>query len=615
MRTHNVKQHHKHLQEGRLQQRMHKGIIILAIVPMLLFSATFTVNNTGDTNTPGTLRWAINQANATPGWDMIDFNIGGGGVQTIYPQSQLPPLVDTAGVTIDGLTQPGASAGSSPPSSCVLMIELNGAFAGASHGLWVLSPHNFIQGLVVDSFEQHGIRIQGTPGGTYNNVVVCCFVGTDPSGTIIRMNGWNGTRFWGGIYIEVAPDTLGFAFDNHIDNNLSSGNYAEGIGISSCPPGDVSANFVIGNYIGTDISGTVDLGNIHDGVYIGEGAHDNMLDTNLIAGNDFEGVCIVGYWPSGWNSYRNIVFHNVIGLDINLVPLMNTMDGVSIGQYGNLYQGGFASGNIVDTNIIACNGANGVTVWEHQITPTNCDSNLITRNSFYTNGGLGIDLNDDGVTLNDATDPDTGPNEEVNFPDNLLARYFVASGQTIVDGTIDIDTDPTQAVVEVFRAQVDPSGYGEGRYYLGMATPDATGYWSLITTSLNLNDVVTATTTDMNLNTSEFCQNATVVLGIEENNGLHHPVSYRLTQNSPNPFVEVTAIEFSIPKCAHVIVEIFDVSGQCVKTLVDHTYEPSHNVVYWNGTDENAQPVACGIYFYRLQTDDYSETRKMVFSR
>jgi len=597
--------------------RMLERIIHIAAI-LVLFSAinaaTYTVTNTGDTGT-GSLRWAMIQAeNNINTFDIINFNIPGGGVQTIRPLSQLPLLTDTAGVFIDGLTQPGASPGSNPPSSCTLMIEINGAFAGASHGFWILSPNNAIQGLVIDSFEQHGIRIQGIPTGTHNNLITLNWVGMDPSGTIIRGNGWNQVRFWGGIYIEVAWDSIGFAFDNIIDRNLSSGNYAEGIGISSCPPGDVYQNIVTVNYAGTDYTGTLDRGNVHDGVYIGEGAHDNIIDGNLIAGNDFEGVCIIGYPPLGWDSHHNTVYNNIIGLDIALNPLANSMDGVSIGQYGTVYQGGYATGNTIDSNIVAHNVHNGVTVWEHGNNNVNCDHNWITQNTMYNNGGLGIDLFDNGVTLNDVNDPDNGPNEEINFPVMTSARYYGPS-QTIIDGTIDIDTDPAQASVEVFRAHVDPSGHGEGWLYLGATTPNAAGYWSVSVTGLNVGDDVTATTTDMNMNTSEFAQNIPVVLGIEEGGSINIPDAYILEQNFPNPFAARTAINYTLPENASVDLTIYDIAGKKIITLINENQQPGYYNVYWQGQDEKGLEASNGVYFYKISTDHFSAIRKLIIVR
>lgn len=69
------------------------------------------------------------------------------------------------------------------------------------------------------------------------------------------------------------------------------------------------------NYAGTDYTGTLDRGNAHDGIYIGEGAHDNIIDGNLISGNDFKGVCVIGYPPFGWDSHdKNTEKESVMSL-------------------------------------------------------------------------------------------------------------------------------------------------------------------------------------------------------------------------------------------------------------------------------------------------------------
>src|SRR5215813_11112292 len=88
---------------------------------------TFVVTNT-DNSGPGSLAQAILDANANPGPDIITFNIPGSGVHTISPNTSLPTITDP--LTIDGYTQPGASANTlSAGSNAVLQIELSGAAA------------------------------------------------------------------------------------------------------------------------------------------------------------------------------------------------------------------------------------------------------------------------------------------------------------------------------------------------------------------------------------------------------------------------------------------------------------------------------------------------------
>lgn len=480
------------------------------------FGAIFTVTNVADAG-PGSLRDAINAANGTPGNDIINFNIAPGGLVVIVPLAQLPPLMDPAGVLIDGFTQPGgATSGANPPSTAILLVELRGTSAGGAHGLWVTSSTNIIQGLIINQFEQDGIRIEAgvlEPMAS-NNLIFCNFIGTDFSGTVDWGNGTNLASLWAGVSIRNIND--GMAFDNMIERNLISGNYAEGVNIvGPIEPGDVFNNHVLANYIGTDITGTLDLGNDHEGVCLSEGAHDNDIIENLISGNDFDGIGLQGFSNEQYQAppiytYNNIIMENIIGLDIFLAPLGNSMHGVAVGEYGPS-QWGFANQNTIDHNTIAYNGGDGVAVWEDGYDFSNADNNCITRNNIYDNNDLGIDLQNNGVTTNDVTDPDVGPNQELNFP--IILGAVNSGGTTTINGQIDIDTDPTQAIVEVFRLIApDPTGYGEGDVYLGPATPDAAGNWTYIDNTLSVGDYISATTTDLNRNTSEFSE-AFVVTG------------------------------------------------------------------------------------------------------
>ncbi len=480
--------------------------------------AVFVVTTTADSG-PGSLRDAINAANATPGNDLIAFNIAPAGIHTIVPLSQLPPLIDPAGVVIDGLTQPGgAMAGGSPPSTAVLMIEINGIAAGPAHGLYVQSSNNLIQGLCINDFEQDGIRVESGNAEEFisNNVIFCCFIGTDIIGQADVGNGRNQAALWAGVYVGNVPG--GTTFLTTIDGCLISGNYSEGVHIQGPRvPGDVYNNFVLNSYIGTDVTGTFPIGNDHEGVCLSEGTHDNEVTANLISGNGFDGVGIQGYDNEPFPAppiytYANLVNFNTIGLDANGNPLPNQMAGVTVGEYGQS-QWGYAIENRIESNRIATNFGDGVSVWENPLDNVNADGNTITKNAIFDNGGLGIDLNNDGVTMNDPGDPDLLANQELNFP--IIAGAATVGGTTTIGGSIDIDTSPTQATVEIFKAALDPTGHGEGAMYLGSVTPDAAGNWLFTTTGLVTGDSVTATTTDVNLNTSEFAACVEVTTGEE----------------------------------------------------------------------------------------------------
>ena|GEM_PF-3461800 len=481
--------------------------------------ATFTVVNINDAG-PGSLRDAIIQANAAIGHDLIDFNILGVGVQTISLQTPLPWLTDMNGVTIDGLTQPGASAGMSPPSTLQLMIEIDAiATGGGNHGVLVCNGANdTLQGLVIVNHEESGLSIISNQYYDAHDIVFRWnIIGLDPTGTFMKSNGTTDMTppGWAGICVHnsSAPWVAVAARDNTIQENLISGNYCDGVAIiGPVQPGDVFNNMVIGNYIGTDITGTLALGNFGEGVCLCEGTHDNLVSDNLISFNALDGVGIQGFpqEPEPIVTWGNTITNNRIGINVTGMPAGNGHHGVVCGEYGGT-PWGCAPGNNIRDNVIANNGtlniiSDGVAVTEVM---GFCDFNLITQNSIYDNIELGIDLQNDGVTPNDPGDPDDAGNIYLNFPVIISAIY--SGGATAIAGTIDIDTDPSQATVEVFKARIDPTGYGEGEIYLGSATPDIAGNWSLVLAGgLAVGDWVTATTTDLNNNTSEFCENVQV---------------------------------------------------------------------------------------------------------
>ncbi|MBE0644134.1 MAG: right-handed parallel beta-helix repeat-containing protein [Bacteroidetes bacterium] len=470
-------------------------------------AAVFPVTSLGDGPTGSTLRAAMLSANLTPGRDTISFAISGAGPHTLGILSQLPQLTDNAGVLIDGFSQAGSGPGVSPPSTLTLKIVIDGTNAGAAHGFWIVSQHNVIRGLVVQNFQQDGIRIQATTAGTHSNLIERNIIGVDVGGTLAQGNGKSMSAPWGGVNILVNPQALGFVYANSVRSCLISANYSEGVSISSCPPGDCYFNRVDSNYIGTTISGMSALGNKCDGVYIGEAAHDNQVWDNVISGNDTNGVCIIGYVDAttNWFTDRNIIGRNIIGLAADRsTPMANGWYGVSIGRYGLVWKLGHARENVIVSDTIASNGRCGVMIMEHFSNNANADRNKITQNSIYGNGWLGIDLDDDGVTVNDTGDPDQGANEQLNMP--VIASATWLAGITTVTGTVDIGPNPTAAVVEVFKAASDPTGYGEGAVYLGSTTPLAGGSWSCNVAGLVPGDNVTATVTDVTGNTSEFSQ-------------------------------------------------------------------------------------------------------------
>ena len=85
-----------------------------------------------------------------------------------------------------------------------------------------------------------------------------------------------------------------------------------------------------------------------------------------------------------------------------------------------------------------------------------------------------------------------------------------------------------------------------------------------------------------------------------------------LHKNYPNPFNPITNIKFDLPKAGHVTLNIFDVSGRLVRTLVNENRAAASYTVTWDGTDNRGGKAASGAYYYRLQTGDRVITHKMM---
>jgi len=90
------------------------------------------------------------------------------------------------------------------------------------------------------------------------------------------------------------------------------------------------------------------------------------------------------------------------------------------------------------------------------------------------------------------------------------------------------------------------------------------------------------------------------------------PTAFLLSQNYPNPFNPVTNFKLSLPKASHVKMEIFNIVGQRVKTLLDEDMRAGVFVVDWNGKDDRGVEVSSGVYFYRVVAGSFSDIKKMV---
>ncbi len=440
--------------------------VTLLMVASPAWAETFIVNSTGDEGDHSlggtcatapvpegfegecTLRAAIQEANFTTASDTINFDIPGSGVQT---------------------------------------IEVGKPPAGSTTGNGVLPP--ITQPVTINGYTQRPCS-EGNPAP-------CSRPNTNAVGTnavlLIQLDGRGGAN-GSGYGLEIR------ASDSMIKGLVISRFTFSGIFIND------SNSRIEGNFIGTDPPGTLDLGNSDNGVVIDgqtSSSSDNTIGgtlpeaRNIISGNGSSGVAIFG-------GEGNKVLGNLIGTTKSGTGnLGNDIYGVLAANGNNTTIGG----NGAARNTIAFNKADGV-----QIFGESSMGNRILFNSIHSNGGVGIDLaggtqNADGVTANDPGDTDTGPNTLQNFPG--IASATTSGSQTTIRGRLNSRPNKSFTVQFFSSPQADPSGFGEGRTFLGQkkVATDANGDASFTfvpARKVAVGQTMTATATGPGGNTSEF---------------------------------------------------------------------------------------------------------------
>ncbi len=254
---------------------------------------------------------------------------------------------------------------------------------------------------------------------------------------------------------------------------------------------------------------------------------------NVIAGNQQGGIRV-----GGSASVQTQINNNKIGRDKNNTPLAQAID-LGNKRYAVLVEDLARNTQIKRNNEImfakAFGGAagGGITTRTGATGTEKFDPNVIAFND-----GLGIDLGDDGVTLNDYQDPDSGPDDLQNFP--VLTSAVVYSDVIVIQGTLNSTPSsygpPRLFQIELFgNAACDPSGYGEGEQFIGgaqVATNQSGNASFQVTLGFTAGSytVVTATATDlMTRNTSEF----SACLGVTITEGMQTP-------RSPSPSASAT---------------------------------------------------------------------------
>lgn len=343
---------------------------------------TFTVNSTNDVSdgvcdaTHCSLREAITAANANVGTDTIAFNIAGAGVRTIQPTSALPTI--TEAVIIDGTTQPGFAG--SP------LIELSGVNLGQVDGLTISNSNGgaVVRGLVINRFGGNGIKLSG---GSYTTIEGN-IIGLDATGTIDLGNSLDGVRIDNSYSNTIGGSTAA-------KRNLISGNAMSGVRIDRNDNVSSNGNVIKGNYIGTDVTGTVARVNDLEGVYVVAGASNYVGGTvGVTPGGSCTGDC--NLITSNTNAIRlsgssNAVYGNFIGLNVSGTAVLgNPTNGIAAGS-GNIIGSGQAAGRnvIAGYQVAGISMSSGIVEGNYIGTDTTGTVDLVTSNAYgiYIRGG------------------------------------------------------------------------------------------------------------------------------------------------------------------------------------------------------------------------------------
>jgi hypothetical protein len=303
-------------------------------------ATTFTVTTTADSG-PGSLRQAILDANALAGTDTIAFNIAGSGPHTIVPASPLPTI--TSPVVIDGYTQPGASPNTlTTGNDAVLLIELDGTSAGANaSGLQIAAGASTVRGLVINDFTGSGIQLSDADPA---NVIEGNFIGTDVTGTAAQ-----GNRL--GIFLFRTPKNQ-IGGTTPAARNLISGNTSTGIETFITSENVIEGNYFGTDRSGTGIVSSTSNGAA--GIQLNAICDSNRIGgtsagaRNVISGHQAAAISFQG-------TVGNIVEGNYIGTDatgdVALGNALNQQGNCAVCIVGNRNPFGTGGGPSTDNRI------------------------------------------------------------------------------------------------------------------------------------------------------------------------------------------------------------------------------------------------------------------------
>ena len=221
---------------------------------------------------------------------------------------------------------------------------------------------------------------------------------------------------------------------------------------------------------------------------------------------------------------------------------------------------------------------------------------------YHDSDVLTYDGVDKGDKLDNVTDEDGNPRTMTllgNYLDDHLKvlAYSTSRARTAGDGT---EGDLVHVTYELTEGETLPSTV---TFYLSLANLPGTSM------DPELLNVVCGFPDEANPITV-----SPSALGVDDNESI--PDYFALHQNYPNPFNPSTQISFDVPQGAeHIMLNVYNILGQNVSTLVNGVMNPGQYTMEWNATDEVGNPVASGIYFYELRSASFTARKKMLLIR
>ena len=550
-------------------------------------------------------RAAIQETNAYPNttdFDIITFRnipLLGGKAKIFVTGYGLPQI--TEAVKIRGGTSPTGRVRIDGSNT----IDANGIHL--RHG----SAGSIVRGMVIGNFPLSGILVEDSDIKIQHSEI-----GTNLTGEDLGNGAYGIHCDWGngGLSRDIliggvdAGNTLGF-------NELG------GISLSHA-----YWSRIVGNRIGVCPDNS-NCGNIGPGII-------SLQVINTIGGPTPDHGNTIGFNETGIlldDSSNAEIQNNFIGVTSDGEDIGNVGSGIELSGLSFSTHIGYDNYSDIPGpdslhNTIAYNGGNGVLLIDSFTDAT------IRGNIMYSNGALGIDLQNDGFTSNDAGDADSGPNGLQNYPNITRVGFNEVREVVIFEYDLDADTAYTFYPLEIDFYIADSPISGEGKTYIGSHTYTTPG--ALVEAEFELTDIAytdedvfVATATDLSRHTSEFSP-PTVSVGnafftstptnrshpdFEPANksGIEIPGTHLLSSAYPNPFNPLTSFSLTVKESGPVRISVHDALGRQVALL--------HEGLLTSGTTHtyrfDGAGLTSGLYLLRIAGSGFSETQQLVLMK